>query len=302
LNCVRKHCERLKGGRLARLVGAGDEGRAAARIRSVGAPRSDAHARSRVLALVVSDVLGDPLDVISSGPLAPDPTTYADAIGVLERRATAGHVPSVVAHLRAGVRGEHDETPKPGDAAFDGVVSTIISSNQTAAIAARDTLLDLGFRVKVVCRVEGEAGAIGRGLVGDAIAESAAADASFAVVYAGETTVDVGDATGLGGRNQELALAAGIELEGLAHLGARVCVATLATDGIDGPTDTAGAVVDSHTGALARERGVDLGGALARHDSHAALGALGLLVRTGPSGTNVNDAAIAMVYLSVPRS
>ncbi|MEZ6234837.1 MAG: MOFRL family protein [Phycisphaerales bacterium] len=154
--------------------------------------------------------------------------------------------------------------------------------------------------MKVVCRVEGEAGAIGRGLVGDAIAESAAADASFAVVYAGETTVDVGDATGLGGRNQELALAAGIELEGLAHLGARVCVATLATDGIDGPTDTAGAVVDSHTGALARERGVDLGGALARHDSHAALGALGLLVRTGPTGTNVNDVAVAMVYGTQP--
>lgn len=281
LNCVRKHCERLKGGRLARLVGGG----------------------ARVIALVVSDVLGDPLDVVSSGPLSADPTTYAGALAVLEGRGLVGVEAAgrVVAHLRRGVAGEIEETPKAGDAALGRVRARVIAGNQGVAVGARDALLGLGFeRVKVVCRVEGEAAEVGRMLVreGASFAEEGggsggrAGGGPRAVVYAGETTVTVGQAAGVGGRNQELGLSAAVEMRGAR----RMCVLTLATDGVDGPTDAAGAVVTSETAGRARERGIDLPGALARHDSHTALGALGCLVRTGPTGTNVNDVAVAMVW------
>lgn len=300
LNAVRKHCERLKGGRLARLVGAdrGGEGRA-----SNDGPR--------VMVLVVSDVLGDRLDVISSGPLSADPTTYADAVRVVESRGVGAAVPRVVEHLRRGVRGEVEETPKAGDAALAGVVSRVIAGNQGAALAARDAVMGMGFgRVKVVLRVEGEASVVGAELVRDALAHHAEGELDSCVIYGGETTVTVGEAKGLGGRNQEMGLAAAVEMgrmDGVpafapvAPQGGRtggtleVCVVALATDGVDGPTDAAGAVVTSETARVARERGVDLAGALARHDSHGALGALGCLIRTGATGTNVNDVAVAMV-------
>lgn len=295
LNSVRKHCERLKGGRMARLVGSGSD-------------------RPRVIVLVVSDVLGDRLDVISSGPLAADPTTYAEALRVIEDRGVAAAVPRVVEHLRRGVRGEIEETPKAGDAALAGVVTRVIAGNQSAVLAARDAVIGMGFgRVKVVLRVEGEASVVGAELVREAMAhhveDGIGGERDSCVIYGGETTVTVGRAAGLGGRNQELALAAALEMgrsgliapvephsgrTGGTH-GVEMRVLTLATDGVDGPTDAAGAMVSADTVGVAREHGVDLEGALVRHDSHAALGKLGCLVRTGATGTNVNDVAVAMV-------
>ena len=276
LNAVRKHTETLKGGRLASLI--------------------PAHAHTPVSVLVLSDVLGDRLDVIASGPLAADPTTYAGALAAL-RRPDIKPTPSlarVIAQLERGAAGLIPETPKPGDPALAAIEHRVIASNEHAAIAARDALLAAGIaRVKVVCRVEGEAANVGQSLVRDAAREAAhAPGCSIAVIYAGETTVTVADQPGLGGRNQELALAAALELPRIPH---EALVFTLATDGVDGPTDAAGALVTSHTAVHATRLGLDLPRALQNHDSYRALDALNALIRTGPTGTNVNDLAIAIV-------
>lgn len=279
LNAVRKHCERLKGGRLARLVGG-------------AAP---------IVVMVVSDVLGDPLDVISSGPFAPDPSTYADALRVLEQRSPGfvGDDRAVMERLREhliqGIRGGLDETPKPGDPALERVTTRIIASNQAAAVAARDAALAAGFtRVLVLCRVEGESALVGRDLVRRARAYRSEGPTPCCVVLAGETTVTVGRAVGVGGRNQELALAAAVEMAVPKADGMSMCVLALATDGIDGPTDAAGAIVTQRAARSVPQ--ADLGDALARHDSHTLLGRLGWLVRTGPTGTNINDVAIAAAW------
>jgi hydroxypyruvate reductase len=284
LNAVRKHCERLKGGKLARMVGA--QG------------RSGQGPAPRVVVLVVSDVLGDALDVISSGPLAPDPTTYADALHVLHRCevASAPSLARVVEHLGRGAAGEWPETPKDGDPVFRGIEHRVIASNQHAAVAARRAVLASGIgRVKVVCGVDGEAARVGEALVRDAWAFGREATGPSAVIYAGETTVTVRDAQGKGGRNQELALAAALETQ-RPNNPAPIAIFTLATDGVDGPTDAAGALVTSDTPAAARRARIDLADALHRHDSYRALAALGCLVKIGPTGTNVNDLAVAVVW------
>lgn len=279
LNAVRKHCERLKGGRLARLVGG-------------AAP---------IVVMVVSDVLGDPLDVISSGPFAPDPSTYADALRVVEQRSPGfvGDDRVVMQrlreHLTQGIRGRLDETPKPGDPALERVTTRIIASNQAAAVAARDAALAAGFtRVLVLCRVEGESALVGRDLVRRARAYRSEGPGPCCVVLAGETTVTVGPSVGVGGRNQELALAAAVEMAVPKAGGTPMCVLALATDGIDGPTDAAGAIVTQRAARSVPQS--DLGDALARHDSHTILDRLGWLVRTGPTGTNINDVAIAAAW------
>ena len=262
LNAVRKHLDRLKGGQLARaLSGAG-----------------------RVEALVLSDVLGDRLDVISSGPTAPDPTTYAQAIEVLTRR---GVTPPdrVLTHLQAGAHGRVPETPKPGDPACERVRHRVIANNAAAVAAAADALRGQGWSVQTRTGVTGEAAEAGR-----ALARDLAQGPPRSIVWGGETTVRVGDAPGVGGRNQELALAAAVALEGQDG----VLVMSLGTDGVDGPTDAAGAVVTGQTAGAMRRAGVDPARALARHDAHPALDAAGALLRTGPTGTNVNDITVGL--------
>lgn len=265
LNAVRKHLDRLKGGRLAVLL--------------AGAGRAEA--------LVLSDVLGDRLDVISSGPTAPDPTTYAEALAVLAGRGVPAP-DSVRAHLEAGARGEHAETPKPGDPAVERVRHRVIANNAVAVGAARAAIEGLGVPVRVRTGVVGAAADRGRELAAEL------AGPPGAVVWGGETTVTVGEATGVGGRNQELALAAAIELDGRPGV-----VLAFGTDGVDGPTDAAGAVVDGRTCGRIRAAGLDPGAALRAHDSHRALDAAGALVRTGPTGTNVNDIAVGVRVLGV---
>ncbi len=264
INCVRKHCELVKGGQLAQVC---------------AAPAT---------AFVLSDVLGDRLDVIASGPLAPDPTSFADALDVLERRGLGAGHGAVVNLLERGVAGLEVETPKPGDEVFDRVEHVVISNNASAVAAAAESLRAAGFAVvEERTGVEGEAGEVGRRL-GALVRGLGPGEA---IVWGGETTVTVGDSPGKGGRNQELALAAAIEIDSVRGAG----VLSLATDGVDGPTTAAGGVVDDGSAGAMRAGGVEPEAALAGHDSWHALEACGGLLEIGPSGTNVNDVMVGVV-------
>ena len=271
LNIVRKHLSSLKGGQLARMA-----------------------APAPVIALVLSDVVGDPMDVIASGPTAPDPTTFAQAWDVVERYALTDVVPkSVSAHLQAGLRGEVPETPKPGDGLFDRVHNVIVGSNALAAQAAVAEAEALGYAgLLLTTFIEGEAREIAK--VAVALAKSLKATGHpvslpACLVWGGETTVTVAG-QGKGGRNQELALAAALGLEGIAG----VAVMALATDGTDGPTDAAGAVVDGSTAGRARDRGWDLRAALHDNNAYPLLADVGDLLLLGPTGTNVNDILVLL--------
>jgi hydroxypyruvate reductase len=259
LNAVRKHLSRLKGGQLARAA-----------------------APARVLTLALSDVIGDPLDVIGSGPTAPDPTTFADARDVLARRAPSAEVPaSVRARLDAGLRQEVPDTPKPGDPLFDRVTHVVVGNNEVVVAAAAREAERLGWVPHVLTRaLQGEARDVARSLVERARTLPPAA----CLIAAGETTVTVRGA-GRGGRCQEFALAAALALgpaDGLVVLAA-------GTDGTDGPTAAAGAVVDRSTRRRALDAGHDPEAALARNDAYAVLGATGDLLVTGPTNTNLLD-------------
>lgn len=263
LNTVRKHIERLKGGRLGAL----------------------AHP-ARVHTLILSDVVDDRLDVIGSGPGVPDPTTYADALDVMQRRRVS--CPPIEAHLRRGADGDIDETPKPGCAELAGVQTTIVGNRHTALHAARDWAQSHAFEIRRAdANVTGEASHVGAALVRDALASGS----TGAWIIAGETTVSGVQPGAVGGPAQELALAAAIELAG-----ARAMLVSFTTDGIDGPTDAAGARVDSTTADRIRAQGMDPIGALASHTSHEALKVADALITTGPTGTNVNDLAILLLY------
>jgi hydroxypyruvate reductase len=269
LNTVRKHLERLKGGGLARLI----------------------HP-ARADVLVLSDVLGDPLDTIGSGPTAPDPSTFDEALAVLVRHDLDSAHPVATDILRRGARADIPETPKPGDPVFDRISHTIIANNRAAIEAAADHARSLGLTIlESTAAVQGEASEVGRSLAArlGAIPDHAR---PACIIIGGETTVTVGDARGTGGRIQELALAAARELASVP----RSAVITLATDGVDGPTDAAGAFVTDETTATLRRQGVDPDRALAEHDSHHALDRVSALIRTGPTGTNINDIAVGIVF------
>jgi glycerate 2-kinase len=266
LNTVRKHLSSVKGGGLARLA-----------------------APAPVLALVLSDVIGDPLDVIASGPLAPDPTTYADARGVLERHHLKDRVPpEVSAHLVAGAAGLAAETPKPGDGVIANVRHVIIGNGAAAAEAAALRARALGLNTMLLSTyVDGEARAIGGVLA--ALAREMAVwgrplPRPACLVLGGETTVSV-RGSGLGGRNQEVALGAVPGLAGLRD----VLVLSAATDGGDGPTDAAGAWADGDSLARATALGLEPAAYLAHNDAYHFFANLGDLLVTGPTLTNVND-------------
>jgi hydroxypyruvate reductase len=274
LNTVRKHLVEIAGGRLAR----------AART-------------ARVEVLVISDVLGDPLDVIASGPCTPDPSTFADAVAVLARHDLVERVPSRVrAHLEAGMRGERAESPKPGDPALERVQLTIVASLRDALHAAAAAARAQGLHPVVVSdALQGEARVAGRrfGALARCVAPAAA---PVCLLAGGETTVTV-RGPGRGGRSQELALAAAFELAGLE----RVTLLAAGTDGSDGPTDAAGAFADAATLARAAARGADASAALERNDAYPFFAAEGGLLRTGPTGTNVMDLVVIEVQSAGPQ-
>ena len=273
INAVRKHCSAIKGGRLAAATQPAD-----------------------VCSLVVSDVVGNDLATIASGPLVGDPMTYADARAVLDRYDC--DVPAAVAdHLEGGAAGEIAETPSPGDTVFASVTTTIIGDGRTAVEAAADRAREAGFDPLVLSsQIRGEAREAAKTQV--AIAEEIQASGQpiappAVVVSGGETTVTV-DGDGVGGPNQEFALSAAVELavsDAVAGSDeAEIVVAAVDTDGIDGPTDAAGGIVDSETITPRVGRR-----ALAENDAAAALDAADALIETGSTGTNVNDLRVVVV-------
>lgn len=279
INTIRKHVERVKGGRLAELAAPAD-----------------------VLAFVLSDVVGNPLDFIASGPTVPDTTTFADAWQVLVDFDLVGRIPaSIEARLRAGLAGAVPETPKQGDPLFDRVRTVVVGSNEIAAAAAADRARALGLTpLHLTSFLEGEAREAAKFVV--AIAREVAlhdrpVSAPAVIICGGETTVTV-RGNGRGGRNQELAVAAGIALAAVPN----VLVAALATDGTDGPTDAAGGLADAGSAARLRAAGVDPRATLAANASYDALAAIGDLLVTGPTNTNVNDLTFAFVFPAPPEA
>lgn len=273
INAVRKHLSAVKGGQLARMA-----------------------APAEVLTLILSDVVGSPLDVIASGPTVPDESTYDSAKEVLDRYDLWAKAASAIReHLDAGRRGEIPETPKPGDPIFDRVTNVIIGDNAMAAEAAIEKARALGYNTLLLSTyIEGEAREVARVFAGIAqeIANRGRPIAAPACVVAGgETTVTL-QGTGRGGRNTELALAAGIAIDGLD----RALIASLATDGTDGPTDAAGAIVDGKTMDRARAQGLNPRDYLRRSDSYHFFDQLGSLIITGPTNTNVNDLIFVFVF------
>jgi glycerate-2-kinase len=269
---VRKHLSAFKGGWLAKKA-----------------------YPATLLNLILSDVVGDPLDSIASGPTVPDPSTFADARKVLDKYGlwenTSASVRKV---LSDGAEGLIAETPKPGDAAFKKVHNMVVGNNRVASLAAYECLKSEGLNTFLLtATLEGEAKHVGKVLA--AVAREIAVSGNpvhqpAGIVAGGETTVAV-TGKGLGGRNQELALSAALQLKNV-----EACViASLSTDGVDGPTDAAGAIVDGYTLRRAAQLGLEPEKFLFDNDSYRFFSKLGDLILTGQTGTNVNDISVIVV-------
>ncbi len=273
INAVRKHLSQIKGGNLTRL----------------------SHP-AEIVSLILSDVVGNPLDVIASGPTVPDTSTFADAYGVIEKYGLLEELPRpIVERLRQGAEGLIAETPKERDATFTRTHNLIIASNEVAADAATTKAEELGFHTLLLSTfVEGEAKEVARvfaAVAKEILHSGRPAPRPACVVAGGETTVTV-RGSGLGGRNQEMALSAALEIAGLEE----VMIIPLATDGTDGPTDAAGAIADGFTLRRAHEAGLSATHYLADNDSYHFFRQLGDLLISGPTNTNVNDLTLIFVF------
>ena len=270
INAVRKHLSRIKGGWLAKAA-----------------------YPARLVNLVMSDVVGDVLDTIASGPTVPDATSYADALEVLKKYGLADKASRrVLEHLEKGIRGEIPETPKAGDPCFRNVSTIIVANNASALQAAVEVGSRHGLESEILTTaMQGEAREVGQQLAKKARELVEQGVKNRLLLMGGETAVTV-RGSGVGGRNQELALSLAIGIAGLGNIAAM----SLATDGIDGPTDAAGAICDSHTVERARELGLDPNDYLARNDSYTFFRRLDDLLITGSTGTNVMD-VVALIIL-----
>jgi len=278
VNTLRKHCSAVKGGQLARHI-----------------------APARALGLILSDVVGNPLDAIASGPLVPDPTTFADAWTVVDQYGLVDRLPPRVRqHLQAGQCGAVPETPKPGDPVFDRVQAVVVGDNARAATRAAQAAAAAGYHAQVLSTfLEGEAREVARvvAALGKEVARHGRPlPPPACLVLGGETTVTL-RGTGTGGRNQELALAAALALEGWPG----ITVVALGTDGNDGPTDAAGGMVDGGTVVRAHAAGLDPLAHLRNNDAYPLLRATDDLLATGPTNTNVNDLILVFVEDSDAR-
>ena len=267
-NCVRKHLSRIKGGQLARLA-----------------------YPARTLALILSDVIGDDLDVIGSGPTVPDRSTYTDAKAIFRKYGIFERLP---ASVRDRIDGDAPETPKPADPVFDQVQNLVVGSNRLAVDAAAAEARNLGFHTLVLSTfIEGETRDVARmhaAIAKEILASGKPVRPPACVISGGETTVTI-RGQGLGGRNQEFALAAAPDIAGLK----RVVILSAGTDGSDGPTDAAGAIADETTIARAQAAGLNASEFLSNNDSYNFFEKLGDLIKTGPTGTNVMDIRIVLV-------
>ena len=266
INALRKHISRIKGGQLARLA-----------------------APAAVEALLLSDVIGDNLDVIGSGPTAPDASTFAEVAAIVAKYKL--EVPaSVRDHIDRGMRGEIPETPKPGDPLFTRVRNTVIGSNRMALDAAARAARKLGYRTLILSsEIQGETREIARmhaAIASEIVRTGHPIKPPACIITGGETTVTI-RGKGLGGRNQEFALAAAIDIAGLE----RVVIFSAGTDGTDGPTDAAGAIADGRTLA----RNPEARRFLDNNDAYHYFETLGDLIKTGPTNTNVADVRLILV-------
>jgi glycerate 2-kinase len=272
LNTVRKHISGVKGGRLAEI----------------------AHP-AWMLSLILSDVIGDSLDVIASGPTSPDSSTYADAIRVLEKFALHDRIPgSVHETLQNGAKGLIGETPKEGSTIFRKVDNIIIGSNKKALEGARNKAETLGYNAEIISsEISGDAGETAKWLAQKAIAIATGAEdyrKPLCLLSGGETTVTV-RGNGLGGRNTELALGFAIGIDGYEG----ITLLSAGTDGTDGPTDAAGAIVSGSTAREASAMWLDPHEYLKNNDSYNFFKKTGGLLITGPTGTNVMDIQIMII-------
>lgn len=271
LNTVRKHISAVKGGRLAQMA-----------------------YPSKVISLILSDVIGDPLDVIASGPTSPDETTFADAERVIEKFGLKNRIPDQVLNLlRRGSEVRVDETPKKGDPVFEKVDNIIIGSNRIATEAAAKRAAELGFATTVLTsELQGEARDAAKWLAQKSTEVSArkAAGQKICLISGGETTVKV-QGKGLGGRNTELALSFAEVISGREG----ITLLSAGTDGTDGPTDAAGAIVDGNTVQKAQAQGLSPDLFLRNNDSYSFFKKTGELLFTGSTGTNVMDIQIILL-------
>ncbi len=271
INCVRKHISQVKGGLLAQAA-----------------------YPATVVNCLISDVVGDDISAIASGPLSPDTSTYGDALRIVRKYHLADILPaSVTARLIAGTEGRIPETAKCDDPAFTRITPVILASNIQALDAAKEQAQHLGYETLILSSMfEGDTseaalfhGRIAREIhaTGNPIPRPAC------IISGGETTVRV-QGSGLGGRNMEFVLRSAIEIAGLPNM----LIASIGTDGTDGPTDAAGAIADGTTLQRARQKGLAVEQYLANNDSYHFFEALGDLVKTGPTRTNVMDARIIL--------
>jgi len=271
INTLRKHISRVKGGQLARAA-----------------------QPARVVALILSDIVGDPLDAIASGPTVPDPTTFADALRILDKYRIRGEIPATVrARLEAGTRGEVPETPKPDDPLFARVHNLIVGSNIQALEAARSEAHALGLTPMILSSsIEGETREIARmhaALAREVRTSGNPVRRPACLISGGETTVTL-RGSGKGGRNQEFVLAAALDIAGLPG----TVILSAGTDGTDGPTDAAGAIADGETCARALALGLNPRAALDGNDAYPFFEKLGDLILTGPTNTNVMDVRLIL--------
>jgi hydroxypyruvate reductase len=276
VNTLRKHCETLKGGQLARAV-----------------------APATLITLALSDVIGSPLDVIASGPTVPDASTWDDAWAIVRRFELQEKLPvPIMARLEAGRAGAIADTPKAGDPIFTTTQTLIVADNRVAARAAVARATELGYHALLLTTyLEGEAAQVAKVAVAlgrEIMAFDTPVASPACLILGGETTVTLGSEAGQGGRNQELALAAAIALAG----NPSITVVSLATDGTDGPTDSAGGIGDGSTVARGRDQGLDAEAYLRSHNAYPYLHATQDLLLTGPTQTNVND--LVFVFVGTP--
>ena len=272
LNAVRKHLSRVKGGGLARVA-----------------------FPATVVSLMLSDVIGDPMDVIASGPTVPDTSTFRNCVEIIHKYEVSNRLPEAVRkRFEAGLAGEIPETPKPGDGVLERCHNVVVGSNGLAVAAAAGRARELGYNSLVLStRLEGEAREVAHvySAIGKEILTSGAPVAAPACVIAGgETTVTV-RGNGKGGRNQELVLAGAMHLSGWHG----TVLFSGGTDGTDGPTDAAGAIADAETVTRAESAGLSAIDSLKNNDAYHFFKPLDDLVMTGPTGTNVADVAFVMV-------
>ena len=271
INTIRKHISAIKGGQLARIA-----------------------YPSTLVTLILSDVIGDPLDVIASGPTVPDSQTFHECLALLKKYELVDDVPKpVLNRIQQGVAGDIPDTPKTGDPVFERTQNLIIASNALAAHAAAQKAEDLEYNTMILSTfVEGETKEVAKvhtAILKEILHSGSPLPLPACIITGGETTVTI-RGQGLGGRNQEFVLAAASEIDCMES----VVVFSAGTDGTDGPTDAAGAIADGSTIQRAREQSLDPLDYLNTNDSYHFFESLGDLIKTGPTNTNVTDLRILL--------